>query len=297
MFFNLPSDVAASYIIAAIVLAIGLIAFFLRGSWSKAQGVDKLILLGPLFYALPIAAFGAEHFTQTKGISSIIPAWLPWHIFWTYFVGLCLIAAALSLVTGIQTRLAAGLLALMFFLFVLLMDAPGWVHAPQNRIALTLMLRELSFSGGPLALAAALSAQQNPRAARIFATIARYFIAIPVLVYCVQQFMHPDHVPGIPLEAMMPSYVPGHAIWTLLTAAVYAIAGPFLLIGKKSRAAATALGLTVLFTVLVVYIPKAVAEHTNLEGLNYLFDTLMYAGTLLMLASAMPRSSSSSPSA
>ena len=78
-------------------------------------------------------------------------------MFWAYFVGACFIAAALSLVTKIQARLAASLLALTFFLFVVLMDAPGWAQDPQNRFALALMLRELSFSGGPLALAASLS--------------------------------------------------------------------------------------------------------------------------------------------
>ena len=33
----------------------GLVAVFLRGDWQKARGFDKLILLGPLFYAGPIA--------------------------------------------------------------------------------------------------------------------------------------------------------------------------------------------------------------------------------------------------
>jgi uncharacterized membrane protein YphA (DoxX/SURF4 family) len=286
----MPTDVIWSYAVAAIVAAVWLAALLLRGSWRTAHGFDKLILLGPLSYALPIAAFGTEHFTQTKGIASIVPAWIPWHAFWVYLVGACFIAAAFSLVTGIQTRLAATLLALTFFLFVLLMDAPAWAHTPRDRFALALMLREVSFSGGALALAASLSAPRHPRGAHIFATIARYFVAIPVLVYCVQQFMHSDHVPGIPLEALTPPWIPGHAIWTWLTAAVYAVAGPFLLIGRKSRAAATALGLTVLFMVLIVYVPKAVAEHTSLEGLNYFFDTLMYAGTLLMLAGAMPQS-------
>ena len=62
-----------------------------------------------------------------------------------------------------------------------------------------------------------------------------------------------------------------------------------LLIGKKTRTAAAWIGLTVLFVILVEYVPIAVAERDSL-GLNYLFDTLMYCGTLLLLAGAMPRS-------
>jgi len=287
-FLAIPSTVLWAYFAFVAVLAIGLVTIFLRGDWQKARGFDNLILLGPLFYAAPLAAFGTEHFTLTKIIASLLPKWIPWHLFWAYFVGACFIAAALSLVTKIQARLAASLLALNFFLFVVLMDAPGWARHPGNRFALTFVLRELSFSGGALALAASLTQQERSR--HIFATIARYFIAIPVLFYSFEQFMHADHVPGVPLEPLTPAYVYGHAIWTYLAAVVYAVAGILLVVGKKTRAAAAWLGLTVLFVELVVYVPIAVVERASLDnGFNYMADTLMYCGAVLLLAGAMPR--------
>jgi uncharacterized membrane protein YphA (DoxX/SURF4 family) len=288
--FALPSLVIWSYFVGGAVLAIGLVAIFLRGDWPRARGFDKLILFGPLFYAAPIAAFGTEHFTLTTAIASIVPKWIPWHLFWAYFVGACFIAAALSLVTGIQARLAASLLALTFFLFVVLMDAPAWAQNPRDRIALTLALRELSFSGGALALAASLAEQSPERGTRIPATIARYFVAIPVLFYSFEQFMHGDHVPGVPLEPLTPAYVFGHAIWTYVAAVAYAVGGILLLAGKKTRAAATWVGLTVLFVELVVYVPIGVVERASLDkGLNFVADTLMFCGAVLLLAGAMPR--------
>jgi len=292
-FFAVPSTVIWSYSVGGVVLAIGLAAIFLRGHWQKARGLDKLILLGPLFYAAPIAAFGTEHFTLTAAIASIVPKWIPWHLFWAYFVGACFIAAALSLVTGIQARLSASLLALTFFLFVVLMDAPAWARHPRNQIGLTLTLRELSFSGGPLALAASLTEEWRERGKHILALIARYFVAIPVLFYSFEQFLRGDHVPGVPLEPLTPAWIPGHAVWTYLAAAVYAVAGILLLVGKKTRAAATWLGLTVLFVVLVVYVPIGVVERASLDkGLNYLAETLMFCGTVLLLAGTMPREAS-----
>ena len=285
----IPREVIWSYSVGGVVFAIGLVGIFLRGDWQKARGLNKLILFGPLFYAAPLAAFGTEHFTLTKAIASLVPAWIPWHLFWAYFVGACFIAAAFSLVTGIQARLWASLLALTFFLFVVLMDAPGWARHPRDRFALTFVLRELSFSGGPLALAASFTKEWRERGTHLFATIARYFVAIPVLFYSFEQFLHGNHVPGVPLEPLTPSYVYGHAIWTYLAAVVYAVAGILLLVGKKTRAAATWLGLTVFFVVLVVYVPIAAVERASLDnGLNYLGDTLMYCGAILLLASAMP---------
>ena len=279
-----------AYSAGGVVLAIELVTIFLRDDWQKAQGFDKLILFGPLFYAAPVAAFGTEHFTLTAAIASFVPKWIPWHLFWAYLVGACFIAAALSLVTRIQARLSASLLALTFFLFVVLMDAPAWAHHPRNQIGLTLTLRELSFSGGPLALAASLTGQWRERGTHILATIARYFVAIPVLFFSFEQFKHGDHVPGVPLQPLTPQYVYGHAIWTCLAAVVYAVTGTMLLVGKKTRAAATWIGLTVLFVVLVVYVPIGIVERASLDnGLNYVMDTLMFCGTVLLLAGAMPR--------
>ncbi|MGC2301264.1 MAG: hypothetical protein WA476_20840 [Acidobacteriaceae bacterium] len=279
----------ASDVVGGAVFAIGVVLLLVRGDWLRARGFDKLIVLGPIFYAAPIAAFGTEHLTLTRDIASIVPAWIPWHMFWAYFVGVCLIAAGLSLVTGIQTRLAASLLALMFFLFVVLMDAPGWAHEPRNRFATALMLRELAFSGGPLALAVSLSDPKG-RGMQALATIARCFVAIPILYYSVEQFLHGDHVPGIPLEVVTPTWIYGHALWTYLTAAVYALAGSLLLIGWKPRMAATCVGLMVFLGILGIYLPLGIAEHARLDyGVNYPMDTLMFCGTVLLLAGAMPR--------
>jgi len=289
-FLAIPSDVIWSYFAGGVVLAIGLVVISLRGDWQKARGFDKLMLFGPLFYAAPIAAFGTEHFTVTEAIKSIMPAWIPWHQFWVYFVGACFIAGALSLVTGIQARLSASLLALTFFLFVVLMHAPSWAQNPRNRFALAVALREISFSGGALALAASLTEQSRERGRHILATIARYFVAIPVLFFSFEQFMHGNYVPGVPLERITPEYIYGHTVWTYLAAVVYAVTGTLLLVGKKTRAAATWLGLTVLFVELVVYVPIGVVERASLgNGLNYVADTLMFCGAVLLLAGAMPR--------
>jgi uncharacterized membrane protein YphA (DoxX/SURF4 family) len=286
----IPGDVIWSYGAFGLILAAGLAVLSRHEEWRRARGFDTLILLGPLFYAAPLAAFGVEHFTRTTGIASIVPPWMPWHRFWAYFVGACFIAAAFSLATRIGVRLSASLLALTFFLFVVLMDVPAWARNPGDRFALTLALRELSFSAGALALAASLARQSRPRGAEVAGTIARYFAAVAVLFFGVEQLMHGDQVPGIPLRALTPQYVYGHALWTYLTAVIYVVAGTFLLIGRKTRAAAAWLGATVLFVELVVYVPIAWVERASLDsGLNFLADTLMYGGALLLIAGAMPR--------
>src|SRR5215470_14150189 len=186
----IPNDVIASYSAGGLIVLIGLARIFLRGHWQHARGLDTLIVLGPLLYAAPVAAFGVEHFTLAAPVASIVPSWIPWHLFWVYAVGACFIAAALSLVTGIQARLAASLLGLTFFLFVVLMDAPAWARNPSDPFALTLALRQLAFSGGALALAATLTPPSRARTAEALATMALSFVTVTVLWYSVQQFLH-----------------------------------------------------------------------------------------------------------
>lgn len=290
-FVAVSSQVIWSYLVFVLVVVTGLIAIVLRGQWTIARGLEKFILLGPIFYAAPLAGFGTEHFTIAQTIASFIPSWIPWHLFLAYFVGACFIAGALSMVTGIRARLAAGLVALTFLIFVLSMDLPGWLQDVRNRFTLALALRELSFAGGALAFAA--SSGKPSAISRISANVARYCIAAAVLVYSFEQFRHGNYVPAMPLDRVTPEYVWGHAIWTYLAAVAYAAGGILLLIGKKTRAAATCIALAVLAAELFVYVPIAVVDRATLVGFNFMADTLMFCGAVLLLAGAMPRESES----
>ncbi|HEX4750160.1 MAG TPA: hypothetical protein VH302_11515 [Bryobacteraceae bacterium] len=131
------------------------------------------------------------------------------------------------------------------------------------------------------------NARRHGRRSYVLATTARYFIAIPVLFFGFEQFMHGDQVPGVPLARLTPTWIYGHAIWTYLAAVVYAVTGTLLLAGKKTRPAATWLGATVLLLELVVYVPIGIADRASVgNGLNYVADTLMFCGAVLLLAAA-----------
>ena len=65
------------------------------------------------------------------------------------------------------------------------------------------------------------------------------------------------------------------------------LAGACLLVNKKTRLAATVLGLTILLAVLWIYLPMLIAAPKDVVALNYFFDTLFFCGTILLLANAM----------
>src|SRR5580704_4371987 len=122
---------------------------------AQARGLDKVVVLSNLCFAVPLAVFGAEHLSGAKFIMSAVPAYMPWRLFWAYFVGFALLAASLSIATKIQVRWSGLLFGCMMFIFVAMMDLPGALGEPHNRINWVLLLRELSFGCGGWILAGA----------------------------------------------------------------------------------------------------------------------------------------------
>ena len=261
------------------------------GSVSAAL-LEKLIVLGPVFYGAPLAAFGAEHFAIGPPMAGMVPRWIPWHVFWIYFVGLALIAAALSLAFRRCLRWSAPLLATLFLIFVFTMDLPGTIAQPANRINWVLLFRETSFAAGALALTGILR-QKSDQTSKVLIFLSRVLIGVTLLLYGVQHILHPECVIGVPLEKLEPGWLPWPHVWAALTGAILFVAGIALLINRRSRLAASVTGLVMVVITLFLYTPIWLMDRGTaqvVEGLNYFFDTLLYGGAVLLLAGAMPKS-------
>ena len=186
------------------------------------------------------------------------------------------------------------LFGIMMFTFVAMMDLPAIranVHN-YNRIFWVLFCREPSFGAGGWMLAAA-AMDQRWRGRKTLLTIGGVIMGIAALFYGFEHFLHPTNVPGVPLEKFMPEWIPARVLISYLTGAILLIAGGMMLIGYKKRAAATYLGTWVLLLVVFIYGPILISSlldpniGTKIEGLNYFFDTLLYAGAILALARAL----------
>jgi uncharacterized membrane protein len=101
---------------------------FLEGS----RAVDRLIGLGPLLFAVSAVVFGIDHFLVLDVIAGLVPAWIPWGMFWAYFTGAGFIAAGVSIATGRMAYWGAAALGLMFLLWFLLLHAPRIMSFPRS---------------------------------------------------------------------------------------------------------------------------------------------------------------------
>ncbi len=276
------------------LLAIGAPAA--RDGIAEARGLDKVVALGNLCFAIPLAVFGALHLFGPRFVMDVVPEYMPWRAFWVYAVGCALIAAALSIATNVGVRWSGLLFGIMMFLFVAMIHLPGALRDPHDRFIWTIVFRELSFGGAGWVLAGNAAGGWRAPGKSTLMTVGRAFITMALVLFGIEHLLHATGLPGVPLRRQMPTWVPGRALIDYATGAALLVAGGSVLLGRKTRAVATCLGGWILLLVLVIYGPVLIAALSEpgtpakVEGINYFADTLLFAGAIVALARATPPS-------
>ncbi|MGD0891969.1 MAG: DoxX family membrane protein [Terracidiphilus sp.] len=274
-----------------VYLVAGVFAF--RKEIGAARGLDKLVVFGPVFIAVSLAAFAPEHFRGPEFVQNMVPSYMPLRSLWAYFVGCALLAVATSLTVRKFERLSTTLLGLMFFLFVCMLYLPSALRHADNRFAWAYMLRDLSFCAGACALAGLHWRAAFRRLSKGLILFARIVLAIAAIDYGAQHFLHPTSAPGVPLEMMTPAWVPFASVWGYIAGLVLLLAGIGLAINWKSRMASASVGALMTALTLFLYVPVLILAYRGAstdfnDAINYVADTLLYAGSALALALASP---------
>jgi uncharacterized membrane protein YphA (DoxX/SURF4 family) len=286
MFALTPGNVFWPYFTGVAILVIGLAAS--RKELALARGQERIVALGRLFFAAPMALFASQHFTNTKVVSSLVPAWLPGHIFWTYFVGTSIVAAAVGIAAKKQARLAATLLGAMLMVFVLSLWIPQISAHPKSVVAWAFGFRDLAFCGGALAFAGTQEAKWRAEGKSGLIAVARIFVSAAVIFFGAAHFVHPEFLPALDLDQLTPTWIPGRALWPYVAGAVYIVAGTSMVLGQKTRWAATCLSYMVFLLLLFVFLPMVVSKPTDIDNsVNYFASTLAFSGIALLLAGAV----------
>jgi len=265
---------------------VGLLAGLLlvQARYRAASGADKAVVLGPVFEAVALAVFAAEHFLAAGDLRSIVPRWLPGPLFWTYFVGAAWLAAAISFIAWRLVRWSAALLALAFLIIVATIDLPNLPAHVNERLFWTLTVRELSFAGGAMVLAGSLR-QHRSWASSALIRLGRGIVSITLVFYGIQHLLFPLFAPGVPLAKLTPAWVPFPTLLAYLAGIVLVLAGIGLFLRPTIRIAAATSGIMLLLLTVFLYVPILALEIQTplaVEGINYVFDTLLFAGTALL---------------
>jgi len=117
-----------------LAIAAGGLIVYAGSARIAAALAARLTRLGQLAFGVCALLFGGAHFFYMNLTAPLVPKWLPpTQEFWGYATGVGFIAAGVAILTGLQARLAAILLTVMFVCFALLVHARMLAADPSNR--------------------------------------------------------------------------------------------------------------------------------------------------------------------
>jgi hypothetical protein len=137
-------------------LSLACLAFLLPGPSTTPAWLTRAsrLLLG-----VSMIIFGIDHFLALIFIANLIPAWIPFHVFWVAFFGAAFIAAGVSIGLNILLGWGAFGLGLMFGIWVVTLHLPrvlglyGIPNAPHNPNEWSSLFIAVALWGGLWAIA------------------------------------------------------------------------------------------------------------------------------------------------
>ena len=139
--------------------------------YAANAGIDpplaaRLTRIGRLAFGVCAVLFGGAHFIYMNLTAPLVPSWLPpTQVFWGYATGIAHTAAGVALLTGVQARLAAILLTVMYASFTPLVHIPLLLAHPSSFESWTENALNLALTGVAWVVAdsLAMSSRTQPR--------------------------------------------------------------------------------------------------------------------------------------
>lgn len=239
----------------------------------RSDGV--ILAIGTLGYGLVCLAFG-DFGLQWQPV----PDWVPGRAPLAYANGALLAAAGTLLLWPGTSLWAARFLAGYLLLWLLLLKLPRLVAAPASVVAWLGPAEILSLSAGAVTLALLLDRTPNERGIRI----ARYAYGICPIVFGVSHFVYADFTAN-----MVPAWIPAPLFWAWATGIGHFAAGLAILSGVLARLAATLLAAMMGSFVLLLHLPRALADPaSHIEWTMLAIATMLTGAAWLIRAGIAP---------
>ena len=116
-----------------VALASAALIVFSSGGALSATTAQRLVRAGQIAFGVCAVYFGGSHFLAMDMTAPLVPKWLPpSQVFWGYATGVFHILGGLALISGVQARLAAILLTIMYASFTPLVHIPMFLADPHS---------------------------------------------------------------------------------------------------------------------------------------------------------------------
>jgi uncharacterized membrane protein len=220
-----------------------------------------------------------------------LPAWIPGHLFLACLFGAFLIAAGIAIITGKMARLAALLLGAVLLLSFVLLYIPLLIANPYLGGLWTSSGKALAMAGGSFLVACSLPVESgNPapwlltvvKALEQFIPLSRFFLGAFLILCGVQHFIYLEFV-----ATLVPSWIPGHLFWTYFTGVALIAGGIGIIIPMTARLAAAMTGIMIFLWVVLLHIPRALADLHNSNETTAVFEALAMTGAAVLVVACL----------
>jgi uncharacterized membrane protein len=253
--------------------------------------MKKLAALGRLFLAVAMIAFGVQHFVYLDFVTRVfpkLPVWIPGHRFLACVFGAFLVASGAAILFGKAARLAALLLGAAILVSFAMLHLPLVIANPYAGGLWTGAGKALALAGGSFLVADSLPPESNVpahwlvsvvKALERFIPLGRSFLGAFLILCGIQHFIYAEFV-----VRLVPSWIPGHLFWTYFTGVALIAGGLGIIIPMTARLAASLTGIMIFLWVVLLHIPRALADLHNSNETTAVFEALAMSGAAILIA-------------
>jgi uncharacterized membrane protein len=258
--------------------------------------MNNLAGVGRFFLAIPMVAFGAQHFAYLDFVTRVfpkLPTWIPAHAFLACVLGAILLGAGAAMMVEKAARPTALLLGAIILGSFTLLYLPSLLTTPPNTGLWTRAGKALALSGGSFLVAGSLSVKLDSptnalagvmKTLESFIPMGRYFLAAFLILCGIEHFIVVEFV-----TSLVPSWIPGGVFWTYFTGVALIAGGVGMCVPLTSRLAAILSGLMIFVWFLVLHIPRAAANLSSSNETTAVFEALAMSGAAFLVAAEPKR--------
>ncbi len=243
---------------------------------------DRISPVARTFVAVGMAAFGIHQLsygTFARWVAGL-PAWVPAPALWPYLTGVVFVACAAAILSGKQARTAALVLSAMILAFAVLLNPFEIAAHPAVADLWGRAGKTFALSGAAALVAASLRAQSSaPRFLESLIRLAPFFVSAFFCIAGVEHFLYAPFV-----EQMIPAWIPARIFWTYFTGTALLTGGIGILVPKTARLAGLLSGTMVLSWVVLLHIPRALADLHKTAETTAIFEALAISGAAYLIA-------------
>ncbi len=260
---------------------------------------QRIVFTGQIFFAVGLIGIGAQHFIFSNLIPVIVPWWpdgVPGRSVVAYLVGAILVSCGGCVLLNQKARPASTSVGFLFLAFFVLMQVP--LNAVRNLLHIggwTVAIKEFALFGCSFVVAGAMPPEGNGDSRggssfRVledgFVRFAPYPLAILVSVFGIDHFIYTKYI-----ATLVPSWIPSPVFWTCFAGGALLAAGIGIIFNIAGRLAGTMLGIMLFIWVVILHIPRALADPSGQLGNEWtsVFEALAFSGIAFIIGQTLPK--------